>query len=76
MKTLYLIIALVPLAAHADETVRVSESCDKHDCFITISGPDSPCLETARKRDWTAGYVAAIWIRNCLDTAAGKVARK
>lgn len=64
-----LFAALTVQLALADdgESVRVSEACDRVSCSLTIAGPDVPCVKAARKREWVAGYVAAVWIRDCMD---------
>lgn len=62
--------------AKGAESVRVSESCDKYSCTIKISGPDVPCVRSARLKSWEAGYMAAVAIRDCMDKAAMRLAAK
>lgn len=71
-----LVLAATIQIARASDSVRVVESCDKYSCTLVITGPDSPCLDSARSKSWEAGYMAAVAIRNCLDKSALRMAAK
>lgn len=62
--------------AQGAETVSVKETCSKYDCVISITGEDSPCIRSAREKNWESGYMAAVSIRNCMDKASEKVAAR
>jgi hypothetical protein len=77
MRTLTLLSALAALFTSAialgEDNVRVVETRYS----IEISGPESPCLKSARLKNWDNGLSAAVWIRNCLDNASfRRVAKK
>lgn len=71
-----LLFAATIQIARSEELVKVSESCNQYGCSITIQGPSVPCVESARKKTWEAGYMAAVAIRDCMDKAATRLAAK
>lgn len=75
MKLLLLTAAVLAATiqiARSEEPIHVLETCDKHDCRLTFQGPDSACIRKAKARNWDSGLEAALFVRDCLDSAVSK----